>query len=299
MSIRQTGKLGQRLTPVVAGAVLLITAGLAAAQGGPGVTSQTITSTGGVSTTGGGLPPSSGNFGGTFGSGNFGGSFGSGGSVSGATSMTNPFTGTNGSSNGVNFLGQSAVTAGGMAGRPGVGSGTTTGPTSGNPFQAYYGNPLAMGVLNATDSSFGSPIYNMTGFSTTGGLTGTGLGGTAALRTGLTGSAGGLNALSGIGGSSIGVRRALPYFTTLGFARRPALAPLQVRTDLRLTLARSTVLRSRDNIDVLMDGTTVVLRGQVADERERRLAENMLRLSPGVRDIRNELEVLVAPAPTP
>ena len=34
----------------------------------------------------------------------------------------------------------------------------------------------------------------------------------------------------------------------------------------------------------------MVLRGRVANDDERRLAENMLRLS-GVRDVRNELQV--------
>ena len=42
-------------------------------------------------------------------------------------------------------------------------------------------------------------------------------------------------------------------------------------------------------IQVMLDGSTIVLRGKVGDDDERRLAENVLRLTPGVRDIRNEL----------
>ncbi len=35
----------------------------------------------------------------------------------------------------------------------------------------------------------------------------------------------------------------------------------------------------------------VVLRGQVESEHARRLAENLVRLEPGVREVRNELQV--------
>jgi osmotically-inducible protein OsmY len=38
-----------------------------------------------------------------------------------------------------------------------------------------------------------------------------------------------------------------------------------------------------------MDGSTVVLRGSVRDDHERRLAEALVRLTPGVRAVRNEL----------
>jgi osmotically-inducible protein OsmY len=33
----------------------------------------------------------------------------------------------------------------------------------------------------------------------------------------------------------------------------------------------------------------VILRGRVADDDERRLAEGMVRMEPGVREVRNEL----------
>jgi osmotically-inducible protein OsmY len=81
--------------------------------------------------------------------------------------------------------------------------------------------------------------------------------------------------------------------TTLGFtpAAPTATALTQVRSELRDTIARSSRLTSRDNIQLGMDGGTVVLRGTVVDDHERRLAESLVRLSPGVRDVRNELQV--------
>jgi osmotically-inducible protein OsmY len=40
-----------------------------------------------------------------------------------------------------------------------------------------------------------------------------------------------------------------------------------------------------------MDGNTTVLRGIVEDDTERRTVEGIARLTPGVRDLRNELQV--------
>ena len=58
---------------------------------------------------------------------------------------------------------------------------------------------------------------------------------------------------------------------------------------LAQTLAQSSDLDRRDSVHVLMDGQAVVLRGQVADDDERRLVENMVKLTPGVNQVRNEL----------
>jgi osmotically-inducible protein OsmY len=84
----------------------------------------------------------------------------------------------------------------------------------------------------------------------------------------------------------------MPYITVPGpeLLIRP-IAPLRIQGDLQAIVARSESLPSRRNIQVLTDGATVVLRGQVANDRERRLAEGMLRLSPGVRELRNELAI--------
>jgi osmotically-inducible protein OsmY len=61
------------------------------------------------------------------------------------------------------------------------------------------------------------------------------------------------------------------------------------RADLQEIVARSSVLPSKDSIQVMTDGPAIVLEGTVTSEREARLAEMLLRLSPGVRLVRNEL----------
>ena len=68
-----------------------------------------------------------------------------------------------------------------------------------------------------------------------------------------------------------------------------------LRADLQGVLSRSTVLTAPENIQVSMNGDTVVLRGTVPRERDRRQAEGLIRLTPGVRDVRNE--IVVRPSP--
>jgi osmotically-inducible protein OsmY len=60
---------------------------------------------------------------------------------------------------------------------------------------------------------------------------------------------------------------------------------------LQQYFANSDRLPSHGNIRVEVDGPTVVLRGTVSDDHERRQAEALARLTPGVRDLRNELSV--------
>lgn len=186
------------------------------------------------------------------------------------------------------------------------------------------------GTSGTTTASFGAPLYNANtllpgGTTTTGrGLTGSrSLGGlSSGLRSG-TMSRG----MSGLGGYSSGS----PFFATNAGTNRdstfamglPGLFPpvppppdggpgpgmaigppsvpptkLMPRPDLQQVIQRSTRLPSAGNIQILTDGQAIILRGQVGSDHERRLAENMLRLSPGVREIRNELD-LVEQAPMP
>src|SRR5256885_7103062 len=66
-----------------------------------------------------------------------------------------------------------------------------------------------------------------------------------------------------------------------------------IRRPPRSTLFPYTTLFRSSNprgIEVVSDGAVVVLRGAVRDEDEARLAENMIRLTPGVRDVKNELK---------
>ena len=181
---------------------------------------------------------------------------------------------------------------GGTGGRGGAG-GTGTianGISSSNMLYGYYSNPLTWGLLNSrgtgtVSAPFGTALYSSLMTATTGttgargGAGGFGAGGTATVTSGMS-----------LPGPQSTSRRVPTYSSTVRF-RYNAPAPEQRRGDLQAILARTSSLTQSAGIQVTMDGPTVVLRGKVADDDERRLAENVLRLSPGVREIRNELEV--------
>lgn len=71
-------------------------------------------------------------------------------------------------------------------------------------------------------------------------------------------------------------------------AKTPAVAATNVATRLNKINRRNPAL---NGVVVQMDGDEVVLTGKVRDENERRLAGNMVRQEPGVRRVRNDLEV--------
>jgi hypothetical protein len=98
-------------------------------------------------------------------------------------------------------------------------------------------------------------------------------------------------------GSSMSSGRSNTYTVQANFPY-PQMAPARQQIQLQQVISRSSSLASRGEIRVGMEGPAVVLRGSVADESERRLAEALLRLEPGVRDVRNELQVReVTPPP--
>ncbi|MBN2025047.1 MAG: BON domain-containing protein [Pirellulales bacterium] len=76
----------------------------------------------------------------------------------------------------------------------------------------------------------------------------------------------------------------------VGFAyRRPA--PSQIVEELSGRLARLTTIQKVGPIVVSASGRTVTLRGTVTTEHDRLLAEQLARMEPGVRQVRNELTV--------
>jgi osmotically-inducible protein OsmY len=78
----------------------------------------------------------------------------------------------------------------------------------------------------------------------------------------------------------------------------PQVVPSVQAANLQAQIARTSSITVPANINVGADGGTIVLRGQVASHDERRIAENVLRLTPGVSNLRNELQVQT-PAPAP
>jgi hypothetical protein len=215
-------------------------------------------------------------FGGSSGSGS---SFGSSGLSSGGAFGGSSSFGNSGSSSG-SFTGGSSF-IGGSSGTT-LGSGTTSGSGRSSPSAAVgatsflganYGNPLAgAGGLTTGNAKFGTAQFNLTNPQNS-----------AASSRATT-------PISGYFGTPIGLRRLPAYATTLKIKDMPPPeTPAEVRTDLQVMLAQSGQLDVKDAVRVLMDGPTVVLQGQVADVDERRLVENMVRLTPGVNTVRNEL----------
>jgi osmotically-inducible protein OsmY len=93
-----------------------------------------------------------------------------------------------------------------------------------------------------------------------------------------------------MGFSTVGTRRAPQFITTVGFRSAPIASPAAIQTDIRQALDNSPRLTNGSRIQVAINGPVVVLQGNVASERERRVAELVVRMTPGVRDVRNELK---------
>src|SRR6516225_2261145 len=235
----------------------------------------------------------SGSSSGSFSGGSFSGGSFSGGSFSGGSFSGGAFSGgsMSGSFSGGSFSGTTSGT-----GRLGIGGYGNTGTTyqgvsQTNPFASSYANPLAAGLSNGTGNTrFGMPLFNVT-TGTSGSFTGN-VGG---ISGGISGqSAATFNAASG-------AHRTTPFVAGVELPSfQPPPRPEVSRTQLEVqgVLARSSALPSKGNIRVAVEGATVVLRGTVADNRERLLSEAMIRLTPGVADVRNELRVRSSlPAP--
>jgi hypothetical protein len=189
----------------------------------------------------------------------------------------------------------------------GAGSSSSSGVGATSLFGSYYATPEAAGVPGAISSNgttrttaFGqqlfnistSSIYNTSGTGTTGGGRG-GRGGAAG---------GGYGANTGVGGANINRTTSTTAFTpstayrsSPSFATRiafavPAPAPrATVQANLQQMIGSAEQLPSRTGIKVQWDGDTIVLRGQVSNNEERRVAESLILLEPGVRTVRNEL----------
>ena len=191
----------------------------------------------------------------------------------------------------------------------------------------FYANPLYQGNSPSTTvgpGGFGAPTFGSSGSgSTTGGSTRTtGINTGTASNTGRTGTTGtsGMSGTTGTagrtgtnatanrtgttganrnasfnsnsnftGGEVIPLQRAISYTATLRF-NSPAIVPAQMQAELQTVIGRSSMIANPGAITISMDGPIVVLRGNVKDEDEARTAEGMIRLSPGVKQVRNELK---------
>jgi hypothetical protein len=137
--------------------------------------------------------------------------------------------------------------------------------------------------------SLSQPLYAVTTTGGTGAL-GTGLGGARGLGTG------GTLGNTAVGFNTMGYPRAPAYTTRLDFTPPPrTTTPTVMRANIQQLISNAPTLNGNgQRIQVAVNGSTVVLRGTVETDRQRRVAEIMARLNPGVRDVVNEIQV-----PTP
>ena len=214
--------------------------------------------------------------------------------------------------------------------RAGGTTGVAATPSTANTFTNYYSSVYGVGfgptfklapVVSAASSTSSSTLGGAGGLGGTGGMTG-GAGGaggasgssgssftstlnsSGAIQTLKTNSLGsplyavatsttttGTSTSSPTSFSTVGTRRAPSYVTVVGFRRTPRLAPETIQADLRQTFDRAPTLTSGPGIQIAVNGSTVVLQGTVPTIRERRVAEVLARMAPGVIDVRNQLQV--------
>jgi hypothetical protein len=178
-----------------------------------------------------------------------------------------------------------------------------------NLFQQFYANPYYQGTYtnnknNTQPGGFGQQSFGTTSGSSRGGQIGFGGTGTTSSATGVVmPSASGGGGRGGFGGGTSGLTvnltdpggqiaplaRQIAYPAVARFDP-PAVVPTAVQAELRGMIDRSTAIANPAGVQLAMaDGGTVVLRGTVRDRDEARTLEGMVRLTPGVRSIRNEL----------
>ena len=232
---------------------------------------------GGGGGTGGGA---GGGFGGGAGGGTGGGGSGGGGGSSLLGSAGNSFSGTS-------FTGGTGGMTGGtntVPGRTGAGGraiGGAVAISSTNFLSTHYGNPMYNGRPGTSNASptagggFGQPTFGA--ISTT----------TTPNRAANNRNGGTANVNSNYG--KVGTTNfPISFVTQVKFAA-PPIRPTQLQLDLQGIVNRTSALKKPADVRVEVTGSTVILRGRVSNDDERRLVEGMMRIEPGIHEVRNEL----------
>jgi hypothetical protein len=161
-----------------------------------------------------------------------------------------------------------------------------------NAFAGYYANPYFQGQItaqtNATPGGFGTPLY------------GAATGGTGSINRGTGGGIGGArpgqsgNQQSGI---LIPISVQMSYSAQMRFPTAP-VAVSRIQTDLRVVIDGTSEIANPKGVQVVTDDfNNVTLRGTVKDDDEARLVEGLVRLTPGVGFIKNELTATASAGP--
>lgn len=153
-----------------------------------------------------------------------------------------------------------------------------------------YVSPLYQGsnwtyVPNGAPGGFGTVT-----FPTTGGTAG----GRGTQAAGAQGGRGGAGSLADPGGQIVPLPKQIAYSSQVQFKLPPGNPVPQLLSDLRGSIDRvpTNMLTNPTGVKVeVVNERNVILKGTVKDEEELRLVEGLVRLTPGVISIKNELTV--------
>ena len=193
----------------------------------------------------------------------------------------------------------------GSFGGPGVTGQSRLELTTLNPSAAFSNGANASGATTAGQTTNGS-AFGTSAFSNgaaagatgatgaTGGLGGSAIGGLGGFggRTGGLGGLGGFGGLSGggAGNSSAQAKKMIRPIVKpdIDIIRE---SPATIATNAQSRLARIPLPKKFRSVVSSVEGATIVLRGQVATESEKRLVERLVKLEPGIDLVRNEVTV--------
>ncbi|MBW8884181.1 MAG: BON domain-containing protein [Planctomycetia bacterium] len=99
-------------------------------------------------------------------------------------------------------------------------------------------------------------------------------------------------------GRTTGTQASAQFRVPLRLGFQPPAAPNAPLPKLQNTITKVPGLTKLGPIEATLEGTTAVLRGRVATEADRQLADGLARLEPGIVAVRNELVVGSAAATT-
>ena len=167
-----------------------------------------------------------------------------------------------------------------------IGTTTNSNLQKSNFLSGFYANPMSMGAMTTSSAGgFGTPTLGTT----------TGTGSVTGSRTGTT--TGGQRSGTGSTSTQSGILIPLPVQIAYSAQVRFPTAPVptsQLQTDLRGIIDRAGLPTPR-SVQIVVTGTDVTLRGSVKDEEDARFVEGLVRTTPGVGNIANELTFPAVP----
>ena len=185
---------------------------------------------------------------------------------------------------------------------PAATGGSNSSLSTSNFFSPYYANPYYQGVLTNSQSNnnnpggFGTPLFNGTSGGTTGGGQ-IGYAGTSTTST--AGRSGGIRGSTSTSSTStvvINLPVQISYRAISAIKDVPQVTSTQLQAELITMIARSKDYPVKD-LQVSTDANVVTVRGIVKDPEAARTIGSMIRMTPGVRSVNNELLFPVAKQP--